>query len=270
MRRRRLCSPATVGALAICALLALTACVKPEPVVTQEPVAWVVLLDLSGSTQGQRPAFEEGLSAVVDSMNYGDSIVVIDVSNQSRQNAQIRAEATLPVFEPVDAQNDYNVEKQRKKFEAENPIAAFKSQVLTPELMKAMASEVSSGTDLLGSLDVARKHFALVDGTPRLVILSDMLLEAPEPVLSGAPVDFRAGPPTQPTELLGVQRKEARFPDLSGVEVLVIGASAPDDARWDSVRAYWTGYMSECGANLPEERYTKQLLGGQLEQMIAK
>lgn len=211
-----------------------------------------VLFDISDSTKKEsiRQRYLEDFRLVLKKVNPGDAIVADKISDQSI------AKSTLPVKEEFKKLSFLEggplKEKKLRLKQAEK-----KDEIITTteKIILKQDSKVAS-TDILSSLHVAERVFK---GFKRdkyiLVIMSDMVEESKD-------YNFAKEILTEKRikEIISIEKKKGRLPDLANVKVYITGATAENRDRFFAIQNFWLRYFKECGANLSKENYGNSLV----------
>jgi hypothetical protein len=222
-------------AAAFVALMACSSADAAEGPGADRPLV-VVLFDVSRSTQadGVRQRYLDGFARVLDFAQAQGATVVGDVIDENPL-----AHASYPVQGTFDRECDPLTK---------NPLVCEAGSARVRDALVASASAVlepverPAGTDVRGAALVAARVFASYPeaGERYLVLFSDMV--------EHAAWSEGAGP----------------APDLSGVEVYVVGAGASggamDAERILTIQRSWQAFFEEAGATLPDERYGAALV----------
>jgi hypothetical protein len=233
--KRATCLLVTTALLTGCG--AITDSLDPKP----GSVA-MVLLDVSTSTQEPaiRERYLENLELVLDQLNAiddpgshlgGDAI---DDNPLAHGGLRIREE-----FEPCGLlDNSRGCEADRTN----------QTHAVLQE-MRQMTKQTSSGTDIIGGLRLADTYLSAYknEDPERLILLSDM-------VQSSGQFSIRRIL-DEPLRLISRRVERTDVPDLSGVDVYVVGAgaTAPDKLTSGDIRkieAFWKYYFSSARADL--------------------
>jgi len=212
------------------------------------------LFDISGSTS--EPAIRErylsSFSRILDGLGEGDYLSGDVVTENSLATASYPVRADLPVRGRLD-----NPLMHKKRMEAGREGAMVQVKVL-------LESEPAESTDLLNAFLLAEKFFTTeassTAGRKALVAFPDMIVQNPRYDFTG--IDLTE---ERTAQLIEAERTGGYLPDLSGVEVWVVGATAAVEgglspAKIRQIESFWLTYFPACGANMPTERYGPALL----------
>lgn len=206
----------------------------------------LVLLDLSGSTKGdlRQEYLNHFEKKILPSMKLGDHLSVDRILEQSLSRSTMPVDIEFPASSIFD--NKLKLEKKAKDAR----------QDALKKVKELLESEGTKQTDILSSLDIAKKVF---DNYPKekkiLVIMSDMIEETQHLNLRTNPHNAR-----QTEAFIARQKAENRLPDLSGVTVYVVGATARSQELYYKIQSFWMRYFEACGASLKEKNYGRSLL----------
>jgi len=265
-RFRRAC----LAVLLIVVALAVAACdvestasdSASAPVRDEHPNrTWVVLVDLSGSTAEDRADYLKLYKAMLTRVERGDTVLMYDIAKNSIVNAKPLLELSVndAEIERQDIDSDETYAAKLKQWNDQHPVEPELAPAQEPELLTTIETADSGGSDIIGSIRLAQRVFALEDAEPRLVVFSDMLLNG----------EYDLG--NEESAKQGVAWLEAHpevLSDLDQAKVLVAGAG---DAKlspehYDYVKAFWMKYFNDSNAELDENFFGRQLPEVVLEQ----
>jgi hypothetical protein len=269
--RRLLGAVASVAALIAILLVAaplLSGCDAPAGTNVQSAAepdnhpdrAWVVLVDLSGSTkqeQGVRAQYVSLYKSVVDKMERGDSLLMYDISRNSVAEARKLVDLqtqrpTPPAPDSSDTSDTYAASLAAWRAS----IPPFRDELapaLDPNVISTIENADSQGSDIIGAIGLAQRAFSVDDGEPRLVILSDMLLKEGKVDL-GKEASAKKG-------MAWLAAHPEVLTNLKGARVLVAGAgkSGMTPAHTKTVQDFWMKYFQDSSAQLQPEYYGHEL-----------
>jgi hypothetical protein len=206
------------------------------------PRQLIVGIDLSASqSDGRREAARKALDLVIDELQYGDRIVLLQVHQRgaAEDGAQRWAE-TVPV--PRDGREPTSLDRER--------LDAVKQAARS--VAETMFAHDAAGrlptTDILATLHIAAEYMR--DGGSRpatLVLLSDMLQSA-----HGIEMSRPGGTPG--ASWIEQQQASGVVPRLEGACVAVVGADATSP-NGIAVRDFWQQYFEAAGASLEHDNY---------------
>jgi hypothetical protein len=240
-----------VVAAAMVACLVLAGCSRGDHAAESRPLT-VVLFDVSGSTRDSaiRERYLAAFEQVVGATAAEHGTVVGDVIDDNPL-----AHSTYPIdgtFEACDPLAD-----NRLTCEARD--AALRDQLTTTA--EGILSGVPSapGTDIHDGIRLAERVFeSYPEATSRsLVLLSDMVEHSRLLRVGSAGFDGEAS--------LDALAAADAVPDLHGVIVYIVGAGVTSSSELPATRilaiqAFWQGFFTAAGADLPTDRYGAALV----------
>jgi hypothetical protein len=228
------------------ASLALTACGEARggeaAAPAAEPRQLIVGVDLSASqSDGRRAEARKALDLVVDELQYGDRIVLLQVHQRgAAEDDAARWAETVPL--PREPDEPTSVDRER--------LDAVKQAARS--VAETMFAHEAAGhlptTDILSTLHIAAEYMR--DAGSRattIVLLSDMLQSA-----NGIEMARAGGTPG--ARWIEQQQISGVLPRLEGACVAVIGADATTPSGI-TVRDFWQKYLEAAGAVLHEDNY---------------
>lgn len=192
----------------------------------------VVLIDQSGSIQdADRAIYEQSFRSIGSSLVGGDRLIIAPVNATSRSQFVTALDVTIPSTGRK-SQDALNLAQCRKKV-----------QDLMPVLFPDTAQPSARMTRLVETIAAASEAFdpAAKIGK-RLVLLTDGVEDSPI-----VDLDDIGGDPAFTAAALGKARELGMLPNLSGVELSIIGAGGDDFA---AVQGFWKAYATATGATL--------------------
>lgn len=242
---------------------------------------FALVIDTSGSTISDRPMYLSVIKEVLEHMDYGDRLILTEVSADSVANASVLLEVEVPAFKPnLTAEpasgNEFDVaewrrqrtqdyEDQRKTFEASNDLAQLRAAVLS-QSESLLLNRKTGASDILGAAEVAG-HMAEGHSTETLVIfLSDGLVR-------DGRVDFTRDKLDEPrvAATLGRLAKEGTMPAFNGARCYWMGIRGTKTNSAAAVRDFWLEYAKRAGLSLDKGclvgRPSLILLGDWLDQL---
>lgn len=217
----------------------------------------IAFVDFSASTKADRQVYTQALERVKDALRPGDRILVGRIGS-----------TTLTSFEPI---TDISLETIAAKHWWENPIdyttyhndlEKHDRVLLSTEWAKIddalSRPAVAQRSCIRASLKVAAQAFA-GEPTPHdqkvLLILSDMLEDCDN-------VDFEKQAPdaSEIARILKQTKEAGELPNLGGVRVYVVGATAESTERFQDVENFWLSYLRGCGTAADDANYTHYLI----------
>ncbi len=216
----------------------------------------VVLADVSGSVRDREAiaTYEDGFQKIVGKLGPGDVLVAGWITARSESEARLPINEVMPEVEKT---VDNELVKEAARTRAARALAAKRPELIQrfDSLLEAPA-QGSRNTDILGALDLAQRIFASYPRPARaLVLLSDMVQESPGLNLKGRDLGRRAC-----STLIRRLQKQGRIPELTGVQVWVVGARSGNAARFREIRAFWMELFKTAGATLTEANYGGPLI----------
>jgi hypothetical protein len=206
------------------------------------PRQLIVGVDLSGSqSAGRRAAARKALDLVIDEVEYGDRLVLIQVhQSAAAEDGAARWAETVPVPSAGRAPTSLDRERLDAVKQAARSVA------------QTMFAHDSAGrlptTDIVSTLHIAAEYMRAAGSRPTtLVLLSDMLQSA-----HGIEMSRPGGTPG--ARWIEQQRAQGVLPRLDGACVAVFGADATTP-NGIAVREFWQQYFEAAGALLDEENY---------------
>lgn len=211
-----------------------------------------VLFDISDSTKkGEtRNRYLEDFKVVLNKINPGDVIVADRIAEASitKSTFPVKEEFEKPSFFEGGPLKDKMLKKRHN--ERKDKIINDVEKIILKQDVKVPY------TDILSSLHIAEKVFKSYKRNKYvLVIMSDMLEESSD-------YNFAKKTLTEKriNEIISIEKKKKRIPDLTNVKVYVTGATAENRDRFFAIQNFWLRYFKECGANLSKENYGSALL----------
>lgn len=207
----------------------------------------LALIDLSSSTAqgGLRQEYLNHFEKkILPKMNLGDHLSVDRILDQSLSRSTMPIDVEFPA--PSLFESKLKLEKKAKDARRET-LESFK---------QLLQSEKAEQTDILSSLDIAKRVFDSYQKERKiLVIMSDMIEETSRLNLLKTPPDKK-----MTDAFISRQKGEKRLPDLTGVTVYVAGATAKNQELYYKIQSFWMKYFKACGASLKEKNYGRSLL----------
>jgi hypothetical protein len=239
--RRPSSAAARIGAASALFLAALSACQGGETQASLPPNTGrqlIVAVDLSGSqSDGRRAEAKRASGMIVDSMQYGDRLVLLRVNQRSAlEDDAVRWDETFPAprTEPPGSLDREGLDAAR------HAAHSVVDNVFSHELAGHLPT-----TDLIATLHAAGEYVRDANGRPTtIVLMSDMLQSAHGIEMS------RVVPGG---EWIEEQSRQGLLPELSGACVIVIGAD-DTNANGVAVRNFWEAYVTAAGGHLSSYR----------------
>jgi len=211
-----------------------------------------VLFDLSESTRSDRPNYLSAFKTIFSRVNYGDAIACDKITALSV------SQSAFPVnseFAPLELPSNILL-KKIEKAKADTTLQASKDSILiTVEKMLNNSNEKIMATDILSSLLIAER---VLNGHRKdksiLVIMSDMIEASNDyNFYKENLTDNRIN------EIIKIEKQKGRLPDLTDVQVYIIGAKGIKD-KYTKTQNFWIEYFTNCGAILYKQNYGSALL----------
>jgi hypothetical protein len=243
---RRLCAALTLAAVVACGrtdtkpavrdTAALTSALAPARV----PRLYVVGVDISGSrTPTQLAEGQQLLASIVDSLDFGDRIVLVE-TYRARNDSAIQWVGEVAARRRLDrlSTGDRRGRATMRRVARETARTFFDTT----------RSKQLTSTDLLFTISRAADYAKAAEGRrTTLLLLSDMLNSTPD-----LNMERRGGVPD--ARWIAERKAKGLVPELSGVCVEVVGADVTTE-RGAAVREFWTRYFAAAGATMPSENY---------------
>lgn len=253
-----------MAALGSTLVLTMTGCSKPGGLSgsnktqadTPTNKTVVVLLDKTASVKDQNGVFKDALKRIVGSLHGGDKLRLAEITGSSEDDFAFVVQGTLPLppsYNPLTTnKSEYDVQV-KKAMDSRSAIRKQLSDKLDTELAK---KPKAMSTDLFGAINTVGLYLEAHKKSKRvLVVLSDMVEE-------DAHWRFQRvkWTPALQTKIMTHEKTLGLVPDLSGVEVFVVGARSPRISTTQNIRFFWTKYFEATGATLPPDHYAHALL----------
>lgn len=220
-----------IGSVALC--LALAGCGSSSPMAMFEhtPTTFVVLIDGSGSTAGDRALYVASLRAVAPELQPGDRLLVAPIGGEDRNAFHVALDVTVP---------DSDVTLDREEQLAKSRATVAKA---APLLVPEAGSKGSRSTLILAAIAAAAQAFGAAPRHGVLILLSDGVEEGPVVNLSKWTGDAKAI-----TAQMQHVKQAGEIPDLSGVNMTVVGAGGA--GNYAAVERWWRTYAAATHAKL--------------------
>lgn len=211
-----------------------------------------VLFDISDSTKkGEiRKRYLGDFKIILNKINPGDVIVADRIAEASIAKSVflVKEEFEKPSFFEGGPLKDKMLKKRHN--ERKDKIINDVEKIILKQDVKVPY------TDILSSLHIAEKVFKSYKRDKYvLVIMSDMLEESSDYNFAKETITEK-----RINEIISIEKKKKRIPDLTNVKVYVTGATAENRDRFFAIKNFWLKYFKECGANLSKENYGSALL----------
>lgn len=213
-----------------------------------------ILFDLSESTNKPeiRKMYLESLNTILSKIDHGDVLIYDKITEASLEKSEPKVK-DFPVFS---APGEAGIIVKAKKKKADEELLEKKKKIVpeVEDFLVAKGEKGTSWTTILSSLYVAERVFKLYDREKKiLVIMSDMIEDSKD-------YNFKKENLTD-KRIEGIIAKEkSRIPDLTGVKVYVVGATAKTTDKYFAIQKFWLRYLTECDASISKENYGTTLL----------
>jgi hypothetical protein len=206
----------------------------------------LVLFDLSESTNKPeiRKTYSENFGVILSKITHGDAVVAGWITEHSGAELVLPVNISFPPFESATTnplvRRGQQAKEDSKLRETLRGIHEELDSLLQHTTRKVLQ------TDILSSLLMAERIFKNFPHPKKvLVIMSDMIED------SGT-YNFERETLTSEriSQIIIRAKKDGRLPDLAGVKVYVIGATARDMNKFYQIRNFWLTYFQACQANL--------------------
>jgi len=223
------------------------------------PPAKVVclLFDFSESTNFEktRKIYADNFRAILSKINPGDEVTAATITEMSVAEPELIVKSAFEVFHPT---SDNLFIKRAEQDDFENKIKAAKDSLcLAVDSALMNTTRKIMRTDIMSSLHVAERIFKASHRPKKiLVIMSDMIEDSEsynfeKDDLSSQRID----------QISEMEKQRGRTPDLTGVKIYAIGATAKSKEKFFRIRDFWLNYFHSCGADLANENYGSTLVG---------
>lgn len=234
------------------ALLTLPACGAAGAGTAGDGPLVVVLFDVSQSTRDARTGYVDAFERVLADAAVRRGHVVADVIDENPL-----AHSTYPIDVTFDGCDPLT----------ENPLvceaetSARRQEALATATAIVTGPTERAGTDVLGGIRLAERVFAAYPQASdrSLVLLSDMVAHAPVLTLRRGFTEADVDP------TIAVLDAEGSIPDLTGVQVYVVGAGVVSGRELPAdgilaIERFWERLVATSGGELRPDRYGAALL----------
>lgn len=197
-----------------------------------QPRTLVLLVDASGSVSpDDRQLYRKAATALADNAVAGDRVLVASVGDATRAN-----------FRPA---LDLVVPRKAARLDQEEALARTRERIRRTAYALIASDARPQQTQLVETLAAASQAFGTrrVPGD-RVLILTDGVEEGAAINLARRPMDSR-----QVDTALAAARADGLLPDLTGVELSIVGAGG---RHYSSVANFWRRYADLTGARLAQ------------------
>ncbi len=221
----------------------------------------MVLFDMSSSTQSKeiRQRYAEDFKRILNSCGSGDVMVADAITDNPL------AQSTFPIndeFEAFNPGTDNPMLVKKKEEEFNQKLRDRRDQIFVKaqSLLNDESRKITK-TKILDSILLADRVFHTYNNQKKvLVIFSDMVEESDK-------YNFQQHHPTEAMseQIINQEKQTKRLPDLAGVKVYVIGASAggyqsSSSEQFINIENFWLKYFKIAGADLTKDRYGAALI----------
>jgi hypothetical protein len=206
--------------------------------------SYIVGVDISGSrTQAELEESKKLLNALIDRLNAGDRLTLIEVYQGGREPARQWSDSIR-----TPRKSGQLTGSERRRLEDFQSIARMQASIL----FDSVRAKGILSTDIFGTLTRAADYAkASRNRGTTLLLLSDMINETPDVRMTS-----REGIPgnTWIRQLAGAKR----VPQLRGVCVVVAGADV-SSARGAAIREFWNKYFEAAGTSVSSDNYRNMI-----------
>lgn len=225
----------------------LLSCQSDEKISTK---TIAVLYDLSMSVEkASLDNYADISQKAFQQLGDGDVMVGYKISQKSLMEQNHIFEVILPILGETSTNQIIKTKQTNDHIAAQKQILEEEFNKLKQELY-ADHSDVKQ-TDILASIQRAAGLFRKYPADKKYLFICSDMLQAEKAV------NFENSNPDNvfTQKLIEQNRKDNLLPDLSGVVVLVEGANAPNNEKFNKVKQFWLTYLEACGATLSDENY---------------
>ena len=220
--------------------------------------AIVTLFDTSDSTINTRERYQREFEEKVLKALQGGETLIVDLITENTLATSYPIEVEFPKFDPT---RDNRLMHQQKMQQLKEKVK---------QELRTLLQRQSPRTDLLNAFVAAAK---VLNGDrckhasdKILIVFSDMIEQSARYDFTGMKLTER-----QIRQLIETLQKTDRLPDLKGVKVWIVGATAAEQGglppeKIYEIEKFWMEYFKACGADLTRERYATSLVGFELER----
>jgi hypothetical protein len=215
-----------------------------------------VLIDKSISTDDPelKSRYFTDFQKIIEKV-YGDDKIAVDfITSNSEAGSSIPLNIIIPKYDILTTNKmiyDSVLDYTKKEFSKEVKSLIYKSEY--------------NRTDIFGSLRVADKFFnsPVNESYAKkiLIIFSDMIVDDGKYNFEKEILDG-----TNIKRIIQSEQKAGNLPDLKGIKIWVIGATAEIKSRSLAINRirliekFWKNYFAECGGIITNDRYTSKLI----------
>jgi len=209
------------------------------------PKVVCVLLDISESTNspGLRKAYHDDFRLVLSAMQRKDVLAAAVITEKSIGETSLPVEFQFPDFVPT----GNPLYKEARERRAQKELQESKDSLLTVvDTVLLHPPRKVMRTDIFSSLGVAERIFKEHPlPRKRLVMISDMIEDYGE-----YNFELEELTPQRIRQIIKNEERMRRLPDLTGVDVYVMGAISGRPEKFYAIRDFWTQYFQRCGARV--------------------
>jgi hypothetical protein len=229
-------------------ILSFSACKKAEQPKEHSKTIFV-LIDYSESVRDARQDYNDAFKKIIPKIKLGDHLFLWKITELSEMESKPLKDEDFPF--PPPAKNEFYWKQAMAKAEKEMKAKLGEIERGMEALLNS-EEQLSKRTAILGSLQVAEKVFKK-DRKDKavLIIMSDMIEDSSEYNFERERLSDK-----RISEIIGMEKSKKRLPDLSGVNVYVVGAKAPSREQFYNIQNFWLRYFKECG-----QRFQKITMG---------
>lgn len=243
---------------AVCALLLVAHFLSCQKADNSSPTKVVCLLfDFSESTNYQktRKIYSDNFRAILSKINPGDEVAAATITEISVAEPELIVKSAFEVFRPT---SDNLFIKKAEQDDFDNKVKATKDSLcsVVDSVLINSARKIMR-TDIMSSLHVADRIFKSSHRPKKvLVIMSDMIEDSESYNFEKDDLSSQ-----RIAQIIESEKQKKRAPDLAGVKVYAIGASAKSKEKFFRIRDFWLNYFQACGGDLANENYGATLVG---------
>ncbi len=242
------------GAIVLSVLLLVGCGGCPAPV---RKTAFIVLFDVSGSTQGtMRQRYFDDFQKVLDSCTGGDMLICDILTENTVATATFPIRETFPVYDSL-LDNPLTYKKKNQRLRT----------LILEKARKILFTPTSRESDLLSGPLLIDKvcHGTMTQGcaNKKAIIFTDGVQQTKACDFLKEHLDEN-----RTAQLIQQERDKGHVPNLQGVDVWMAGAGAVNLERFklDQIQNFWLSYFKVCNATFPAERYNTTLMNFGISQ----
>ncbi len=212
--------------------------------------AYYVLIDQTAKSKAVQDRVANNFSQLLNSLKPGDIIAGVGVNENTEQEAVNEFSETMPTF------NFITDNEQRHKI----VVSAIKNRIQTA--VADIINTKATHTDLMGGFVLAGKFFAgsqaLSHSRKILIVFSDGIEQSEDYNFT----DIKTLEGNGITTIINREKRFNRIPDLSNVEIHMVGVNLALDPQADMTREklslvskFWKMYFIETGSKIDTANY---------------